>query len=319
MYSDPFAVLGLDPNTATDADVRKAYAARLKVTRPEDDREGFIALRAAFEDARSEVRARERYGNHFDEDDEEDEDGAVQTEAALTEGFAADVPAGRDDPGNAFEATAFAPPQVDTSAGSADSEAFDDQDSHDDDYLTETDRNLNAAMAALQAALQDPWGAKSGERVLAIVEAPEVSGIDEYQALQWRVRDWLCEETGYFADPRKLTTPAWLSLAELEALDAYFGWTAQPSRQVWIRERNDWIGELKERLRWESLPFEVRKQRELDKLLGKGPPPDRTPVHISKGHSRWDKEPKREKKRSGMFWFWVGFGILAFNILRALG
>jgi hypothetical protein len=55
MSSDPFALLGLDRKTATEADVRKAYAERLKVTRPEDDRAAFMALREAFERARQEL------------------------------------------------------------------------------------------------------------------------------------------------------------------------------------------------------------------------------------------------------------------------
>jgi len=67
MSSDPFELLGLNPRTATDADVRRAYAERLKVTRPEDDRAGFVALRQAFEQARERVRWR---GDDFEDEDE---------------------------------------------------------------------------------------------------------------------------------------------------------------------------------------------------------------------------------------------------------
>lgn len=313
MYSDPFALLGLDPNTATDADVRKAYAARLKVTRPEDDREGFMALRAAFEDARSEVRARELYGPDIDDEDQDEEQEREQEEVTVTEMPASDAPAVIEAPDIPPEAPYLSEPEVETGANSADEETFDDED--DDDYFTEADRHLDAAMAALQAALQDPWGAKSGERALAIVEAPEVSGIDEYQALQWRVRDWLCNETGYFADPQNLAAPAWLSLAELEALDTYFGWTAQPSRQAWIRDKNDWMLRLKEQVAWNALPEKVRKQREKEKQRGNGQ--TGAPQPGQQGYLQ-DKTAQN-KKGGGMFWFWVGFGILAINILRALG
>ena len=50
---DPFDVLGLDRTTATEEAVKASYAALLKKTRPEDDREAFMALRNAFSQARA--------------------------------------------------------------------------------------------------------------------------------------------------------------------------------------------------------------------------------------------------------------------------
>jgi hypothetical protein len=53
MYSnEAFRILGLNARTATLKDVKKAYSQKLKVTRPEEDREGFMQLREAFETAR---------------------------------------------------------------------------------------------------------------------------------------------------------------------------------------------------------------------------------------------------------------------------
>ena len=49
MSEAPFwGVLGIAPTTA-DAEIRRAYAARLRLTHPEDDPEGFKALREAYE------------------------------------------------------------------------------------------------------------------------------------------------------------------------------------------------------------------------------------------------------------------------------
>lgn len=51
--TDPFEKLGLDKDTATETEVKSAYARLLKETRPEDDRDGFMALRDAFASARA--------------------------------------------------------------------------------------------------------------------------------------------------------------------------------------------------------------------------------------------------------------------------
>jgi len=71
--SDPFEVLGLDAKTATEVDVKRAYAAKLKTTRPDDDPEGFIRLREALEQARNRVRWRDEYGDDDDEYDYDDD------------------------------------------------------------------------------------------------------------------------------------------------------------------------------------------------------------------------------------------------------
>ncbi len=55
--TDPFKVLGLKPTDASEADVKRAYAKRLKHTRPDDDPEGFMELRNAFTHARNIARA----------------------------------------------------------------------------------------------------------------------------------------------------------------------------------------------------------------------------------------------------------------------
>ena len=58
MYiGDPWEVLGI-AETRDIREIRRAYAARLKITHPEDDAEGFKQLRAAFELVMSVAEAR---------------------------------------------------------------------------------------------------------------------------------------------------------------------------------------------------------------------------------------------------------------------
>lgn len=222
MSSDPFRLLGLDPRTATDADVRKAYAERLKRTRPEDDRAGFMALRAAFEQARERVRQRETYGDD-PYDDYEDEPEAEAGADAATEPL--------------MEMTAEAP------------EAPEDEDEAED-YSDAMNRTMTALIDALTGA---PFG-PSVKRVMAIVEADDVAGIEDYQALQWQVRQLLCDRTGYYLEPQELRVPDWLRLDVFDALDGYFGWSRQPALQPWVRGLNDWLVRVRKRIVWNAMP-----------------------------------------------------------------
>jgi len=53
---DPFAFFGLDRATANEASLKRAYAVKLKMHRPDEDPAGFIQLREAFEIVRNTLR-----------------------------------------------------------------------------------------------------------------------------------------------------------------------------------------------------------------------------------------------------------------------
>lgn len=54
----PWQILGLDKNTASERDVKRAYARLLKKHRPDDDPEGFKNLHRTYEQAKAELRAK---------------------------------------------------------------------------------------------------------------------------------------------------------------------------------------------------------------------------------------------------------------------
>lgn len=64
--SDPFKILGLSQETATKTSIRKAYAIKLKATRPDDDPQGFMELREAFESAKNIIHWQEQDAANVD-------------------------------------------------------------------------------------------------------------------------------------------------------------------------------------------------------------------------------------------------------------
>jgi hypothetical protein len=56
---DAFQLLGLDAKTATEADVKRAYATKLKQTRPDEDAAGFMRLRDSYDIARQIAKHRQ--------------------------------------------------------------------------------------------------------------------------------------------------------------------------------------------------------------------------------------------------------------------
>ena len=257
MSSDPFALLGLDRKTATEADIRKAYAERLKVTRPEDDRLAFMALREAFERARQEARWREQYA--AEEDEYEDE--VVSAPAAVSQPIASD----EDPQSSTPELVVFAEfPGAD-----------EDQDEvEEDDYVpTDFDKRIDAAMQKLQQVLTSPWGPPGRAELAAVFAQPELEGIDEYRALQWTVRNFLCHATGYYSETQEVVLPPWLTLQVFDDLDAQFGWVRQPSSHPAERHLNAWLRQVREKISWHATPYEDRVKMEREKLLNRPAPP----------------------------------------------
>jgi len=280
MSSDPFTLLGLDGKTATDADVRRAYAERLKVTRPEDDRAGFMALRDAFERARESVRWRDEYG---DDDEDYADEGEAAQHAAPVQAPAEVI----DYNAEMAAAGSFEPLAMDLDDPDTDK----DREPPPDAFEVRVGGTIERLIDVLTAG---PFGAR-GKDVMAVLDHPDVAGIEEFQALQWRVRQFLCDRTGFNDDPQALRTPDWLTADVFRTLDEYFGWTRQPVTQSWLRHQNDWLVRVRKQIDWEATPKEQRKQAALAEI-----------------------KAEQSQSGGGWMWLWVGAGILGVQVIRAL-
>ncbi len=280
MSFDPFSLLGLDRKTASEADIRKAYAERLKLTRPEDNREGFMALREAFERARQEVRWRTEYPEEQEEDEDAYEDMPMPASQPVPEP---------------------APSAAPDAAQLAEADAAQDYEDEEDDYApSDLEQRIGNAIDQLQQLLASPWGPPSSTDLTKFLNQPDLEGIDEYRAMQWHVRGLICHATGYYSDAQELQLPPWLTLRVFDDLDAQFGWVRQPSSHPAERHMNAWLRRVREEADWHSMPQEVRKQRELDRLLGRTP---ESPNGTPDGSNTW---------------LFIGAGILVFVVIRAL-
>ena len=306
MSSDPFKLLGLDRKTATDADVRRAYAAKLKVTRPEDDRAGFMALRAAFEQARNEIRWRHDYDDY---DDEEQDDSPADDDGQSTvHSVAEDVNVAEAPPPGLPEADTeitWAPPGFAVEPAAAASAPLPEPEPEDEPGPDEADADaaevqfedrIGAAMDRLVDTLTATGRAPKVRDVKAVIDGAEVAGIEEYQSMQWQVRQFLCDRTGYNLEPQELRIPDWLTLEAFDALDQYYGWTRQPAVQIWVRRLNDWMVLVRREISLGEMPPDVRKRAVTEETKAAAP-----------------------QEKGSQIWLWIGAGILISQIVRFLG
>jgi hypothetical protein len=124
----------------------------------------------------------------------------------------------------------------------------------------------------------------------------DVAGIEEYQSMQWQVRQFLCDRTGYNLEPQELRIPDWLTLEVFDALDQYYGWTRQPVTLIWVRRQNDWMARVRREAALGEMPPEARKRAVAQESKAAAP-----------------------QQKGSQIWLWIGAGILISQIVRFIG
>jgi hypothetical protein len=316
MSSDPFDLLGIDRTTATDADVRRAYAERLKVTRPEDDRAGFMALRAAFEAARNQVRWRDQYSDDINTDEDENDEATSETSAFPVGAVAiGDVPLAEvaERSPDALSETKPAHAEIEPYEEDEPSDIDDAPDegaeeSYDDDGFTPEEvaawQPIKAALERLTDVLTATGQPPAVKAVLAVIDGDEISSIDQYQTMQQQVRQLICSRTNGFDRDAGMRLPDWLSLEVFDALDTYYGWTRETTTSPYVKGLNDWLVRVRRAIELEAAPGRARNQAQLeDATAGLFGPKDRP------------ADTERSGKGSAI-WLWIGAGILISQLVQ---
>ncbi|KAB7615216.1 J domain-containing protein [Amylibacter sp. SFDW26] len=366
--TDPFAILGVEEKGATLASIKKAYSVKLKVTRPDDDPEGFMELREAYNHAKNIVK----WNSQTTIDDGLNEDLSEDIEAPKVEVKPEQIkywydekldfnfnssPSGQliektvrwmlerkgAEPDQFFDELMLEPAfqnkpdfmvfsnfyreHIFYSAGGGDHDYYEEEnfledveyerpewlsdeailridmlfdfqtampknewearqlncikkifepvllansvieqksDPHDvlafrakeqeqlrkDSHGSYFDRSkkkwidkspVTEAMNDINELIEIPWSNASDTTWRDILERDNLQMLDEFQDLDARLRNFICNKTGMYEDTRKLKLPPWLSKSVVLLLDDTFGWNYQSGRHEWEYEQYRWL------------------------------------------------------------------------------
>ena len=242
---DAFSVLGIPRQGATLKDVKRAYAVKLKITRPDDDPAGFMALRDALEDASSQIRWAELDGITLGAtpDEDYDPDDAEDSEISADTAGPAGAPLADNDGTDPFAA----PARVEYGAewSDADEEQDEAEDAGDDaEPLSPEYASAEHALIAIDVLLEDEPAAAAWENWTRILDAEELSSIDAFQIISYRLRDLICQRTDYDPESTNAIIKNGLTPEIMLKLDERFGWSRQSVAHWFERHQNIWIRRL---------------------------------------------------------------------------
>lgn len=204
---DLWTTLGLLEPTKDIRTIKKAYAKKLRVTRPDADPEGFMALRAALERAMSYAR------------------NASDGELAL--------------PVEAMNAPVSSDTQTQiTFDASANTKAPDESEENDD-------ISAAAVMHEVESLLKDPFKRNDPAIWVSIFDDERLESIDSAIDFEVMFRDYLLELLGYFEGNTALHNsnrePKLFSTRMGTRIFDRMGWRDSENRPLYIQDQIDWL------------------------------------------------------------------------------
>ncbi|OBQ70433.1 hypothetical protein [Mesorhizobium erdmanii] len=240
MFIDAFSMLGIsDREDVTEREIKRAYATKLKLININEDRDSFIALRQAFEQARDQVNRREYFKEITSPDETQIAD---DTDAPALK----NVPLSNERPIPAtLEAQALRAMEDDIETllieniePPAPKEAAPNR-----TVSIAIEAPALRAMKAVETLITEPLKWQRIDSWLAILDGELLQTIDDIQAFETRMRTYVCEQSGFGEQQRPLAKP-WMMPRLLGLLDERFGWTRNRGSNYWERQQLDWLHAL---------------------------------------------------------------------------
>jgi len=240
MFIDAFSTLGIsDGKDVTEREIKRAYATKLKLININGDRDSFIALRQAFEQARDQVNRRE----YFREITSPDEAHIAEDIDALA---LKNVPVPKERPVPAtLEAHALRAIEDDIETLLI--ENIEPHAPREAALARTASIAIEApalrAMNAVETLIAEPSKWQRIDSWLAILDGELLQTIDDIQEFETRMRTYVCEQSGFGERQRPLAKP-WMMPRLLDLLDERFGWTRNRGSNYWERQQLDWLHAL---------------------------------------------------------------------------
>ena len=103
---------------------------------------------------------------------------------------------------------------------------------------------VGQAMRDIDELIKIPWENASDGKWLEILNRDTLQALDEFQDIDARLRQLLCQKTGMHQGEDEPDMPPWLSKAVVLLLDDTFGWNHQTGRQMWQHDQYRWLHQI---------------------------------------------------------------------------
>ncbi len=213
--------------------IKKAYAKKLRVTRPDEDPSGFMALREALENAKHYAH----YNQPYPMDEPAKEDGDIIQASPQTFDKAAKEPIALYE-SEAEEAMDYLPIEADAVVPESHIPIATIEGLH-----SETDEKT--VIQKVQSLLKDPFGRADAGSWLSIFDDSKLDGIDEIIDFEENFRSFLLDEFGYYDGETKQhnlnRNPKLISTQIGTLIFNRMGWRDVRGRPFYVQDQIEWL------------------------------------------------------------------------------